>query len=76
MLCWGFAEAKAREEALAATGVGHESDEESEQKLDSREIKNMNPTQLKTHLKARNLSIQGSKKDLMTRLLEYEAGRK
>lgn len=35
----------------------------------------MNPTQLKAHLKARNLSIQGSKKELMTRLLEYEANR-
>jgi hypothetical protein len=74
--CFGFVEAKAREEALAATGAGQESDEESEKPLDSREIKNMNPTQLKAHLKARNLSIQGSKKDLMNRLLEYEASRK
>mmetsp|Transcript_10881 Transcript_10881/g.14171 ORF Transcript_10881/g.14171 Transcript_10881/m.14171 type:complete len:273 (+) Transcript_10881:247-1065(+) len=39
-------------------------------KLDSREIKKMNPTLLKEHLKALGLPIQGSKKDLMSRLIE------
>jgi hypothetical protein len=43
--------------------------------LDSRDIKKFNPKQLKEFLKARGLSIQGSKKDLTTRLLEHEAAR-
>jgi len=47
-----------------------DSDEEGVEKLDAREVKGMNPKQLKEHLKSRGLSIQGSKKDLINRLVE------
>lgn len=70
------AAAKAAEEerkkaaaAAAAAGAGGGGDDEDE-KLDAREIKKMKPPQLKEHLKARGLSTQGAKKDLIARLLE------
>lgn len=44
-------------------------------KLSSIDIKKMNADALKDSLKARNLSTQGQKKDLMKRLLDYEAAR-
>jgi len=44
-------------------------------KLTTMEIKKMNPAQLKECLKARNLDLQGQKKDLMKRLTDYEAAR-
>jgi len=43
--------------------------------LDKITIKKMKPTQLKEALKARNLDIQGNAKELMERLIEYEAAR-
>ena len=45
------------------------------EKISSMEIKKMNPAQLKDCLKARNLDLQGQKKDLMKRLTDYEAAR-
>ncbi len=42
------------------------------EKLDALQIKKMNPTKLKDLLKQRGESLQGSKKDLMTRLLAWE----
>ena len=59
--------------AAAISGAGgsdDDSEDEAVAKLDPREVKKMNPKQLKEALKARNLSIQGSKKDLIARLLE------
>lgn len=44
-------------------------------KLSSIDIKKMNADALKDNLKLRNLSTQGQKKDLMKRLLDYEAAR-
>lgn len=44
-------------------------------KLKAMEIKAMNGDALKDSLKARGLSIQGQKKDLIKRLSDYEAGR-
>lgn len=44
-------------------------------KLSNIDIKKMNPAELKEHLKARNLDLQGQKKDLMKRLTDYEASR-
>ncbi len=41
-------------------------------KLDALQIKKMNPTKLKELLKQRGESLQGSKKDLMMRLLAWE----
>jgi hypothetical protein len=49
--------------------------EGGEEKLQARDIKNMNPTELKEHLKSRNLDLQGAKKDLIKRLTDYEAAR-
>lgn len=45
------------------------------EKLTNMEIKKMNPAQLKECLKARNLDLQGQKKDLMKRLTDYETAR-
>ena len=44
-------------------------------KIDKITIKKMKPAQLKEALKERGLDIQGSAKDLQTRLLEYEENR-
>jgi hypothetical protein len=44
-------------------------------KLKAMDIKKMNGDVLKEHLKARNLDIQGQKKDLMKRLLDFEEAR-
>jgi hypothetical protein len=44
-------------------------------KLKSMDIKKMNADAVKDHLKARNLSTQGQKKDLMQRLIDFEAAR-
>eukprot|EP00595_Chromulina_sp_UTEXLB2642_P002432 CAMPEP_0196763658 /NCGR_PEP_ID=MMETSP1095-20130614/4472_1 /TAXON_ID=96789 ORGANISM="Chromulina nebulosa, Strain UTEXLB2642" /NCGR_SAMPLE_ID=MMETSP1095 /ASSEMBLY_ACC=CAM_ASM_000446 /LENGTH=263 /DNA_ID=CAMNT_0042117283 /DNA_START=37 /DNA_END=828 /DNA_ORIENTATION=- len=48
---------------------------DTETKLKAIDIKKMNADALKEHLKARNLDIQGQKKDLMKRLIDYEATR-
>jgi hypothetical protein len=44
--------------------------------LSSIEIKKLKPDMLKEHLKKRGLSLQGQKKELITRLTDHEAGRK
>jgi len=44
-------------------------------KLKAMDIKKLNGDAMKDALKARNLSTQGAKKDLMQRLLDYEAAR-
>ena len=44
--------------------------------LTSIEIKKLKPDMLKDHLKKRGLSLQGQKKELITRLTEHEAARK
>lgn len=49
-----------------------ESSDEEEDILDARTIKAMKPGVLKDHLKKRNLSIQGQKKELIQRLIDYE----
>jgi len=51
-------------------GADDEEEDESSKKLDTREVKAMNPKELKEALKARGLGIQGSKKDLLDRLLK------
>eukprot|EP01035_Chromulina_nebulosa_P023071 gene23071-29893_t len=48
---------------------------DTETRLKAIDIKKMNADALKEHLKARNLDIQGQKKDLMKRLIDYEANR-
>lgn len=45
------------------------------EKLKSMDIKKMNGESLKEHLKDRKLDLQGQKKDLIQRLLDYEAAR-
>jgi hypothetical protein len=44
--------------------------------LTSIEIKKLKPDMLKEHLKKRGLSLQGQKKELITRLSEHESARK
>jgi hypothetical protein len=44
-------------------------------KLSNMEIKKLNGDALKEALKARNLDLQGQKKDLMKRLSDYESAR-
>ncbi|KAJ8602928.1 hypothetical protein CTAYLR_001496 [Chrysophaeum taylorii] len=52
-----------RAEAAAAA------DNDDDDKLDARAVKALKPAQLKEHLKARGLSTQGQKKDLVARLI-------
>lgn len=44
-------------------------------KLKAMDIKKLNGDALKDHLKERGLDVQGQKKDLMKRLIDYEAAR-
>ena len=44
-------------------------------KLKAMEIKKMNPDALKENLRERGLDVQGPKKDIMQRLLDFEAAR-
>ncbi len=55
------------EEAKAADG--------GPPKLKAMDIKKLNGDALKDHLKERGLEVQGQKKDLMKRLIDYEAAR-
>ena len=45
------------------------------EKLKTMDIKKMSGDMLKDHLKERKLDLQGQKKDLIQRLLDYEAAR-
>ena len=45
------------------------------EKLKAMDIKKMNGDALKDHLKERKLDLQGQKKDLVQRLLDFEAAR-
>jgi SAP domain len=45
------------------------------EKLKAMDIKKMNGDALKDHLKERKLDLQGQKKDLIQRLLDFEAAR-
>jgi len=44
-------------------------------KLKTMDIKKLNGDALKEHLKERKLDVQGQKKDLMKRLIDYEEAR-
>jgi hypothetical protein len=67
---------KKREKALKSeSGGGSGGGDDSLEKLSAIEIKKMNPNALKDALKARNLDIQGAKKDLLKRLLDHEAAK-
>lgn len=71
--------AVAAKKKAAALGEGESNAEVASDggpaKLKSMDIKKMNGDQLKDHLKARKLDVQGQKKDLMKRLIDYEAAR-
>eukprot|EP00605_Chrysophyceae_sp_TOSAG23-4_P000770 GSChrysophyteH1.ASY1.ANO1.859.1 assembled CDS len=62
-------------EKKRAKAAAPASEDTASEKLSSMEIKKMNPNALKDALKARNLDIQGQKKDLMKRLADFEAAR-
>jgi hypothetical protein len=64
------AEAKKKAAAMEAVDTSGEIP-----KLSSIDIKKMNGDAVKEHLKTRGLSTQGQKKDLMKRLVDYEAAR-
>ncbi len=62
-------QAKKKAAALETSKVGEP------EKLKAMDIKKMNGDALKDALRERNLDLQGQKKDLMKRLLDYEATR-
>mmetsp|Transcript_30255 Transcript_30255/g.67787 ORF Transcript_30255/g.67787 Transcript_30255/m.67787 type:complete len:128 (+) Transcript_30255:561-944(+) len=68
------ANARAAAEALQRASFFQAGDDEEEDeanaKLDPREVKKMNPKQLKEELKNRGKPTQGNKNDLIKRLLE------
>jgi flagellar biosynthesis GTPase FlhF len=67
--------AKKKAAALGETDESAAATDGGPPKLKAMDIKKMNGDQLKDHLKARGLDIQGQKKDLMKRLSDYEATR-
>jgi hypothetical protein len=67
--------AKKKAAALGETDESAAAADGGPPKLKGMDIKKMNGDQLKDHLKARGLDIQGQKKDLMKRLSDYEAAR-
>ena len=64
------AAAMARAKIRAQAAVVDDKDDGKVAKLEARVVKAMNPKDLKDALKERGLSTQGSKKDLLSRLLE------
>ncbi len=67
----------AKKRAAAAAPVDDETEKaDGPPKLKAMDIKKMNGDALKENCKERGLSIQGQKKELMQRLLDYEAARK
>jgi hypothetical protein len=69
-------ESVAKKRAAALAEAAAPSSEEALPKLKSMDIKKMNGDALKEALKARGLNVQGQKKDLIQRLIDYEATRK
>lgn len=69
------AAAKKKAAAAAVDEVSETAADGGPAKLKAMDIKTMNGDALKDHLKARNLPIQGQKKDLIKRLIDYEAAR-
>ena len=67
-------QSKKRAEALATSDSATAKSDELP-KLKSIDIKKMNGDALKENLKARGLKVQGQKKELMQRLIDYEASR-
>ena len=55
--------------------AGKTSKDAGPEKLKAMDIKKMNGDALKDHLKERKLDLQGQKKDLIQRLLDFEAAR-
>jgi hypothetical protein len=69
------AAASAKKKAAVTAAASAEGAADGMPKLKSIDIKKMNPAAMKDALKERGLSTQGQKKDLITRLTEYEAAR-
>jgi hypothetical protein len=72
-----LSDAAAKKKAAATAVVADEgtTDASKLDKLNSIDIKKMNGEALKEHLKARGLDVQGNKKDLMQRLIDFEKTR-
>ena len=68
--------AEKKKKAALATLDSDSDDDGDLPALNNMEMKKMNPNDLKEHLKARNQSVQGAKKDLLKRLMDFEAARK
>ena len=68
-------EKAAEKKKAAAAPADEEGDNNELPVLKAIDIKKMNPNELKENLKARNLSIQGAKKDLAKRLQDFDAAR-
>lgn len=66
---------KKKEQAMADQAAIEKAKAEGPPKLKGMDIKKMNGDALKEACKERDLNIQGSKKDLMSRLTAYEAAR-
>ncbi len=66
---------KKKEQALAEQAAAEKAKTEGPPKLKGMDIKKMNGDALKEACRERDLNIQGSKKDLMSRLTAYEAAR-
>lgn len=71
-----ISESAAKKRAAALAEAAAPGPEDSLPKLKSMDIKKMNGDALKDALKARGLNVQGQKKDLIQRLIDYEAARK
>lgn len=70
-----LSEVAAKKKAAAAEVVPDEPSADGPEKLKAMDIKKMNGDALKDACKERGLNYQGQKKDLMKRLLDFEAAR-
>jgi hypothetical protein len=70
-----MSEVQARKKAAAAEEVKPDLENSGPPKLKAMDIKKMNGDALKDCLRERGLDVQGQKKDLMKRLMDYEAAR-
>ena len=71
----GISEIAAKKKAAAAEIVTESTDSSKLEVLKAMDIKKMNGDSLKDHLKARGLDLQGAKKDLIQRLIDFEKSR-